>query len=48
LSAKNVAEAIRLVRPRGVDVTTGVESLPGRKDHHLVAAFIQAAREATL
>jgi phosphoribosylanthranilate isomerase len=44
LNPKNVAEAVRVVRPRGVDVTTGVEAAPGRKDHGLVRAFLQAVR----
>jgi phosphoribosylanthranilate isomerase len=42
LNRQNVAEAVKLVRPRGVDVTTGVEKSPGKKDHDLVKAFIQA------
>ncbi|MGI8820154.1 MAG: phosphoribosylanthranilate isomerase [Chthoniobacterales bacterium] len=46
LDAKNVAEAIRIVRPFGVDVTTGVESRPGQKDHSLLRAFLEAARAA--
>src|SRR5437763_10854202 len=44
LNPKNVAEAVRVVRPHGVDVTTGVEAAPGRKDHGLVSAFLQAVR----
>src|SRR5438270_2501205 len=44
LNPKNVAEAVRVVRPRGVDVTTGVEAAPGRKDHGLLRAFLQAVR----
>ena len=47
LNPENVAEAVRVVRPRGVDVTTGVEALPGRKDAHLVKAFIEAVRQAS-
>jgi len=47
LNPENVAEAVRVVRPRGVDVTTGVEALPGRKDANLVKAFIEAVRQAS-
>jgi phosphoribosylanthranilate isomerase len=46
LTPENVAEAIRIVRPFGVDVTTGVEASAGRKDHALLRGFINAAREA--
>ena len=42
----NVAEAIAATAPAGVDVASGVESSPGRKDPHRVAAFIAAARAA--
>ena len=45
LTPKNVAQAVNEARPFGVDVTTGVESLPGRKDHTLLRAFIEAARD---
>jgi phosphoribosylanthranilate isomerase len=46
LTPENVGSAIAAVRPFGVDVTTGVESVPGRKDHGRLRAFIAAARAA--
>lgn len=46
LTPGNVELAIKQARPYGVDVSTGVESSPGKKDREKVAAFIQAARRA--
>ena len=46
LHAGNVAQAIRQVRPYGVDVCTGVEAAPGVKDHEKLKAFISAAKGA--
>lgn len=46
LAPENVAEAIGRVRPFGVDVSSGVETEPGRKDPGAVRSFVAAARTA--
>jgi phosphoribosylanthranilate isomerase len=46
LRADNVAHAIALFRPWGVDVASGVEAAPGRKDHDQLRAFVAAVRQA--
>ena len=47
LDETNVAEAIRIVRPWGVDACSRIESSPGRKDHARMAAYVRAALETS-
>jgi phosphoribosylanthranilate isomerase len=44
LTPENVTEAIRVTRPDAVDVASGIEAAPGRKDPELMARFFDAAR----
>ncbi len=46
LEPGNVEHAIELFRPWGVDVVSGVEKEPGKKDHEKVRAFVKAAKAA--
>jgi len=46
LRVENVAAAIRFVRPFAVDVASGVESKPGKKDHGLLREFLAEVRRA--
>jgi len=47
LTPESVGEAVRVVQPMAVDVSSGVESAPGRKDRDRVMRFVEAARNAS-
>ncbi len=47
LTPKNIAAIVKRIHPLGVDVSSGIESAPGKKDAKLMRAFVDAVRSAT-
>ena len=47
LTPENIAQKVAVLKPAGVDVASGVESAPGRKDHQKMQQFIAAVRKVT-
>ncbi len=48
LTPENVADAVRAVKPYGVDTAGGVESEPGKKDHERIRSFVRNARQISV
>jgi phosphoribosylanthranilate isomerase len=48
LNPENVKEAITIVKPYGVDVSSGVEDFPGKKNHDKVKLFIKNAKSVKI
>ncbi len=46
LNPDNVKQAVKIVRPYAVDVSSGVEKSPGIKDHKKIQRFIEAVKNA--
>ncbi len=46
LNQENIIDAVKMLKPYAVDVSSGIESEPGKKDHHKMQAFIQNAKMA--